>query len=85
MIENIIILGFILISITLLIFIRMKCYTDTFHEICYMELDKEKMLETNGKCKGLAGGDRYSNYLSYECIDCPYFNEEIWNRMEGKQ
>lgn len=26
-----------------------------------------------GMCGGLVGGDRNTNYLSYDCIDYPYF------------
>lgn len=26
----------------------------------------------NGTCDGAVGGDRFTNYLSYSCVDCPY-------------
>ena len=32
-------------------------------------------------CQGKVGGDRTTEYLSYECIDCPYFvgfEREYW-------
>lgn len=24
-------------------------------------------------CGGRAGGDKYTKYLSYDCVDCPYY------------
>lgn len=28
----------------------------------------------NGICYGCVGGDRYTNYLSYLCVDCPHLS-----------
>lgn len=28
-----------------------------------------------GMCHGVVGGDKYTDYLSYSCVDCPYFTE----------
>lgn len=77
-----IIIGAFVLGIVLL-YIGVKNFTEPYHDKCFKEFKKSHP-ETKDKCGGAVGGDRHSNYLSYECIDCPYFNEEIWNRMEGK-
>ena len=40
-------------------------------DTCYMEMEKQGIAK-NQKCCGLVGGDRYTDYLSYTCVDCPY-------------
>lgn len=42
------------------------------HDKCYTKM-KNKGIAIFGNCCGLAGGDKSSDYLQYECIDCPYF------------
>lgn len=44
------------------------------HEPCYLQRQKEGIATVYG-CNGLVGGDRSTNYLQYQCIDCPYFND----------
>ena len=41
------------------------------HETCYKEMEKQG-IAVFGMCKGVVGGDVYTDYLSYQCIDCPY-------------
>ena len=41
-------------------------------ECCYDEMEKQG-IAVFGMCGGTAGGDCNTDYLSYECIDCPYF------------
>lgn len=41
------------------------------HETCYEEMEKQG-IAVFGMCKGVTGGDVYTNYLNYSCIDCPY-------------
>ena len=39
-------------------------------------IDKDKCFEENkneeGVCYGLAGGDKWSEYHCYQCLDCPH-------------
>ncbi len=42
------------------------------HAHCYNQME-DAGIATFGMCKGLSGGDKYSGYLQYQCIDCPYF------------
>lgn len=38
------------------------------HKQCYKKYGKG-----NGVCHGIYGGDRYTEYLSYGCIGCEYW------------
>ena len=39
---------------------------------CYDEMEK-RGIAIFGMCGGTVGGDKYTNSLSYSCIDCPYY------------
>lgn len=41
-------------------------------EKCYKDREQEGYAAMEC-CKGLAGGDRSTNYLHYSCVDCSYF------------
>lgn len=43
-------------------------------ESCYTKREYEGHAAM-GLCSGLAGGDKNSNYLQYECIGCPHYVE----------
>lgn len=38
---------------------------------CYKMME-DRGIAVFGMCGGVVGGDRYTEYLSYECVDCPY-------------
>lgn len=42
-------------------------------DYCYTEMEK-RGYACFGKCCGLSGGDRYTEYLNYSCVDCPYLD-----------
>ena len=42
------------------------------HDKCYSEMEK-KGYAIFGCCCGQSGGDSTTEYLNYDCIDCPYF------------
>ena len=42
-------------------------------ECCYDEM-KERGYAAEGKCGGLMGGDKWTEYLSYSCVGCPYLD-----------
>lgn len=52
------------------LFAKIKHYFS--HSNCYNQMEAAG-IATFGMCSGLSGGDKYSGYLQYECIDCPYF------------
>ena len=41
------------------------------HEWCY-DLMEDEGIAINGKCCGLAGGTRATDYLQEHCIGCPH-------------
>lgn len=41
------------------------------HERCYKTMETQG-IAVFGMCKGITGGDRFTDYLSYQCVDCPY-------------
>lgn len=41
-------------------------------EYCYDEME-EKGSASMGCCGGQMGGDKWSDYLAYSCIDCPHY------------
>lgn len=43
---------------------------------CYDQMERDG-IAAFGMCEGLVGGDKFSNYLQYSCIDCPYFVDTI--------
>lgn len=48
-------------------------------ETCYKFMD-EQGEAVDGKCGGLAGGDRTTGYLQLQCVDCPHLTI-----MQGKE
>jgi len=38
----------------------------------------------DGKCHGLYGGDRFTDYLSYSCIGCKYLDLIIRDKKKEK-
>lgn len=41
-------------------------------EQCYKNMEGHG-IAAFGMCGGHVGGDKNTGYLSYDCIDCPYF------------
>lgn len=54
-----------------------------------MNLSKNKCFEEHkgedGKCHGLYGGDRFTDYLSYGCIGCKHLDLIVRNKKEDKK
>lgn len=46
-----------------------------YYDECYHNLVGNKKKMINNKCYGINGGDKYTNYLHYACIECPYFEK----------
>lgn len=47
---------------------KIKLLKRKWYFSCYKDMRSAK----NGKCPGLAGGTKATEYLSESCIDCPY-------------
>lgn len=41
-------------------------------ESCYNSME-DQGIAVFGMCTGVVGGDRSTEYLSIDCIDCPYY------------
>ena len=55
-----------------LIFQYLKNMKSNSCSSCYTSMEN-RGIATMGCCSGLAGGDKNTNYLQYECIDCPHY------------
>ena len=51
------------------LFYKIKNYFS--YEKCYKTMESQG-IAVSGMCKGVTGGDRFTDYLSYKCVDCPY-------------
>ena len=51
-------------------------------EYCFDQMIKCGSITENKKCGGMVGGDRQSNYLSYSCVDCKYFDKSLFKQGE---
>jgi hypothetical protein len=47
---------------------------------CFETMIKEGNLTENNRCGGICGGDKHTNYLSYACVDCKNFDEELFRK-----
>lgn len=61
---------FIVLSI---VCILLSIFLD-YNDKCYNQMESEGRASF-GICGGVAGGDKSTEYLSYSCIDCPYY---VW-------
>lgn len=50
-------------------------------EYCYDEMEG-KGYASQGRCCGLVGGDSWSDYLMYTCMDCPHYTPIIGGKHE---
>lgn len=50
-------------------------------ERCYNEMEG-KGYASQGRCCGLVGGDSWSDYLMYTCMDCPHHTPIIGGKYE---
>lgn len=48
---------------------------------CFDKRAKEGLVTKNG-CKGLAGGTKATGYLQWECINCPYYKDNVIRRND---
>lgn len=43
---------------------------------CFNDRAKEGLVSENG-CQGLAGGTKATGYLQEQCVNCPYYKENV--------
>ena len=48
---------------------------------CFDHRAKEGLVNKDG-CKGLAGGTKATGYLQWECINCPYYKDNVIRRND---
>lgn len=48
-----------------------KTQEESWYDICYYQMNKDGHTH-NDKCNGYVGGTKYTEYLSEDCIGCPY-------------
>lgn len=65
-----------LLSISFIICVIKRKFFTSFHDKCYEEMESQGNA-VFGMCGGQMGGDYETEYLSYSCINCPYFNISI--------
>lgn len=70
---NIIILTMVVIMLIILFLVIKRTFYTSYYDKCYEDM-KNRGDTIFGTCCGQSGGDKYTDYLSYSCIDCPYFN-----------
>lgn len=53
-------------------------YIDCYHRMVY------EGHAAKGRCSGMSGGDKNTDYLSYECVGCPFmiFTDDVRNEDE---
>ena len=52
-------------------------------EYCYNRMIKDgNFNKKNKKCNGRVGGDNATNYLSYDCMVCKYFDENLFRKVK---
>lgn len=47
---------------------------------CFEQTIKDGNVTENKKCGGRVGGDKLTDFLSYDCIDCKYFDTKLLKR-----
>lgn len=70
---DIIILTIVVIMLIILFLVIKRTFYTSYYDKCYEDM-KNRGDSIFGTCCGQSGGDKYTDYLSYSCIDCPYFN-----------
>lgn len=62
---------FILLIVIWVILFVLFLFIDFDHDKCYRKSIKYGIADEDG-CRGLSGGDHNTDYLQYDCIECPY-------------
>lgn len=70
----IIILAMVVILLMTLFFIVKRAFFTSYYDKCYEDM-KNRGDTVFGTCCGQSGGDKYTDYLSYSCVNCPYFDK----------
>ena len=47
-------------------------------ESCFERMIKDGNITVNKKCVGRVGGDNHTDFLSYDCMNCVHFDDELF-------
>lgn len=73
---DIIILTIVVILLIILFFVIKRSFFTSYYDKCYKDMENRDAA-VFGTCQGQSGSDKQTDYLSYSCIDCPYFNKSF--------
>ena len=48
---------------------------------CFNQMYKDGLVSKNG-CHGLVGGTKETEYLQYNCVDCPYYKNNVIRKVD---
>ena len=48
---------------------------------CFNQMSKDGLVSKNG-CHGLVGGTKETEYLQYNCVDCPYYKNNVIRKVD---
>ena len=65
-----------IIGLALIGYVMKRAFLTSFHDKCYEEMENRGNA-VFGMCSGQMGGDYETKYLSYSCLDCPYFDISV--------
>lgn len=73
MIDIIILTMVVILLILFFVVVVKRIFFTSYYDKCYEDM-KNRGDAMFGTCCGQSGGDKYTDYLSYSCVNCPYFN-----------
>ena len=74
-------------DIRIYIYIRvfiLYCFFGIFYDPrdnCFNQMSKDSLVSKNG-CHGLVGGTKETEYLQYNCVDCPYYKNNVIRKVD---
>lgn len=75
---------FVAVAIFWVIVAIKQLFFTPHHDKCYSRMEEDGIASL-GSCFGAVGGDCNTNYLSYDCIDCPYFVDSVDGVKRGEK
>lgn len=74
MIDIIILTMVVILLMLFFVVVIKRVFFTSYYDKCYEDMEN-RGVTIFGTCYGQSGGDKYTDYLSYSCVDCPYFNK----------
>lgn len=73
-----------IIGLALIGYVTKRVFFTSFHDKCYEEMENRGNA-VFGMCSGQMGGDYETEYLSYSCLDCSYFDISVLKKDKGEE